>query len=285
MFAQPSFLKKPDIHKRHYLQLLGFLRTTYWDATELYVEKPLFKLPEIDLEDINIEDINIQEYLRLGNRLERFFSFIIKQSERYEMVAENIQIISNKVTLGEIDFLINDLENNQILHVELAGKLYLYDPEFSDDLQRWIGPNRRDSLERKLNKLKTHQFPLLFLPETLPFLESLNIHPDSIIQKMCMKMRQFLPWQMSDIPSLAYQKNIMGYYVNYLQFQQTYFKDFQYFMPEKQDWIINPIHGEVWMNYNEILEKIQWMHTQKQSPLIWLKKDERTFETLFVTFW
>ena len=285
MFAQPSFLKNPEINHRHYLQLLGFLSSTYWEDTEMYVGKPLFRLPEFSINNATIDDLDIHEYLRLGNRLERFFSFIIKQSERYEMVAENIQIISNKVTLGELDFLIKDRKKNEIIHVELAGKLYLYSPNYTTELERWIGPNLKDTLQRKLIKLKDRQFPLLYQQDTIKILKSLGVNTDVISQKMCMKIRQFLPWKMHELPALAFRNNIKGYYVNSRDFQDDYFRGHQYFMPEKQDWIVAPEYCEVWMTYKKILKKIKNMHNQHQSPMIWLKKDNKTYETFFVTFW
>jgi hypothetical protein len=47
--------------------------------------------------------------------------------------------------------------------MELAYKFYLFDPSISSEpINNWIGPNRNDSLQEKLEKLKTKQFPLLY---------------------------------------------------------------------------------------------------------------------------
>jgi len=56
-------------------------------------------------------------------------------------------------------------ENNKPIHLEIIYKFYLYDPSIGlTQLDHWIGPNRRDSLVKKLTKLKQKQLPLLYHP-------------------------------------------------------------------------------------------------------------------------
>ncbi|PID68528.1 MAG: hypothetical protein CR968_01435 [Flavobacteriia bacterium] len=285
MYNQPSFLKNPDAGRRLFLQLKGFMSDTYWRDTARFLDRPLFVLPDIAFDETTVKAINIHQYLRLGNRLERFFSLIIDQSGRYEMLAENVQVIVDKVTIGELDFIIRDNKTHDVIHVELAGKMYLYDPHSDVDIKHWIGPNRRDSLAQKLTKLRERQLPLLYHPETAKKLRELGIAEQEITQKVCLKIRQFLPWQFNGFPALSYPENVKGYYVSINDFDNDYFKAYHYFMPEKQDWIVHPENGEVWLTYQDILQHIKTMHEHRQSPLLWLKKPDGTYETLFVTFW
>jgi hypothetical protein len=63
---------------------------------------------------------------------------------------ENIQVIEDKKTIGEIDFIIEDKNTKQVIHMELAYKFYLFDPSISSEpINNWIGPNRDDSLQEK----------------------------------------------------------------------------------------------------------------------------------------
>lgn len=285
MYAQPSFLKEANQDKRHYLQLQGFMSNTYLTEASNLLKKEAFILPQIELRIEDIKRLNMPSYLRLGNRLERFFSFMIQESDCYEILAENVQIIENKVTIGELDFLVKDLENNEIFHVELGGKLYLYDTAFEDELSRWIGPNRTDSLLKKIDKLNALQFPLLYWESTLIHLEKLGIETENISQKICFKVRLYVPHNLIDSEfSYVSRENIKGYYIHFDTFLEEQYADYQYFMPEKQDWIVDPKFGEVWFSHQEILPMVQKMLVHKQSPMVWIK-DEDTYSSIFVVFW
>jgi hypothetical protein len=45
---------------------------------------------------------------------------------------ENIQVIEDKKTIGEIDFLLKK-NTKQVIHMELAYKFYLFDPSISSE--------------------------------------------------------------------------------------------------------------------------------------------------------
>jgi len=286
MFSQTSFLHEPNHQVRHFLQLKGFMFNSYLEIASDVLGKELFKLPEIDVSIDDIARLDMPKYLRLGNRLEHFFSFIIQESKDFEMLAQNIQIIENKVTLGELDFIIKNLKNNEIYHIELGGKLYLYDPNLEGELARWVDPNYTDSLLKKLDKLQTFQFPLLHHSFTQKTLTLLKIDPSQITQKICLKVRLFLPFSLKGtIPLYVEVQNIKGYYLKIFEFTKLEYADYQYFLPEKQDWIVEPKYGEVWYSQNEIIPKIEKMLSAHQSPMVWIKKEETVFETIFVVFW
>jgi hypothetical protein len=281
-----SFLQKPDELQRAYLQLKGFLSDTYLEVVSDLLAIPIFRLPKIYFDKQDLLRLKMPERLRLGNRLERFFSFVINESDRYELIMENHQIIHNKITLGELDFIIFDKQTLQQLHVELGGKLYLYDPAFKEELARWIGPNRKDSLLRKTATLKSKQFPLLYREETKKQLLSLGLNTDNLQQQVCFKARLFLPYSLkNNIPEFVASNNIKGFYVTLNEFISAEFKKNHYFLPKKQDWIVAPQYGELWYTFDIILKQVEIALLQKQSPMLWLKKPNQTYETLFVVWW
>jgi len=86
--------------------------------------------------------------IRLGHLAERIVSELIKSSSNYKVLYENIQVIEDKNTIGEIDFIIEEIITKRVIHMELAYKFYLFDPSISSEpINNWIGPNRNDSLK------------------------------------------------------------------------------------------------------------------------------------------
>jgi hypothetical protein len=261
------------------------MEDTYLIVAGELLDLPNFKLPEIQLTERDMNRVVVADNLRLGNRLERFFSFIIKESKQYEVVAENIQVFENKrITIGELDFILYDKAEDKYIHVELAGKIYLYDPTIENELSRWIGPNRRDSLVKKTKKLREKQFPLLYNKNTRETITPIDIAP--IQQQVCLKARLFTPYNLSNtkLPNVS-RSNIKGYYTNLEHFITWKTKAFLYFIPNKQDWIVDPKYGEIWRCFDEVLPIIKQALDNNMSPLIWMKKSEIDFESIFVVWW
>ena len=87
--------------------------------------------------------------LRLGKLVERFVSYELQQDSSIQIIAENIQIQQEKITIGELDCIL--FKNKTPIHLEIVYKFYLYDTTVGySEIERWIGPNRRDSLLQKL---------------------------------------------------------------------------------------------------------------------------------------
>ena len=95
---------------------------------------------------------------RLGIRFEHLLAFWLQDSayHPFTLLGQGIKRMEGQRTLGEIDFLILNQDTQNIEHWEVAIKFYLGE----DNLQaeHWLGPNRRDSLDRKLKHLCQHQF-------------------------------------------------------------------------------------------------------------------------------
>ena len=275
--------------KRLELQFQGFLATPpLWFKNDLF-DLPQFEFPRAPLlskETILAGSPSLLTNFVLGKRAESFFDLALTHSDRFQVIAQNIQIQREKITLGEIDFLIQDSINIRQLHVELVCKFYVYDPSFENELERWIGPNRKDTLLQKTEKLKQKQLPLLYKPETGPYLSELNLQSEKIQQEVCFKANLFIPKNLKnkEFEDINHQC-ISGFWIHSQEFTQTDYGKFQFLAPKKQDWCIDPKYGENWVSYSEIKESIGELFLQKKSPLIWVRKNNEQFERLFVVWW
>ena len=269
-------------------QLLGYLHTPpLWRGELLGLKQ--FEAGETEhrgLPDPKEAIPSLATNFVLGKRMESFFQLLIQSSDRYRLLANNIQISREKITLGEMDFLLKDTHTNQNIHLELVYKFYVYDPSFSSEEARWIGPNRRDSFLQKMDKLKQKQFPLLYQPETREYLKTLKLTPEDHIQQTYFKAKLFLPKALNK-HNITYlnQECIAGYYLSFNEFDSTNYRDFKYYAPPKQDWPIAPKFGTDWVSFSEIKEEIKTSFKKKKSPLIWMKRPNMAFEAFFVVWW
>lgn len=223
----------------------------------------------------------------LGKRMEEFFQHYVRYYSDQEILAHNEQIIHNKETLGEIDFLLKNVQSGEITQVELVYKFYLFDPEGDpEEFGRWIGPNKRDSLLKKLRRLQKRQFPLIFREETKPLLDRLGISAGEIIQKVCFKAWFFLPEGLpqEDYPEID-SEAVAGFYIKFREFSYDKFGRSLFFSPLKPNWPIFPEDNEEWMSFEDINKLILPLLTRKQSPLIWMKTSKTNFRRFFITWW
>lgn len=222
----------------------------------------------------------------LGKRMEIFFDHLLKHSEKYEVIAKNLQIFKGKITLGELDFLLKDRKTGIPYHIELVYKFYVYDPTFKDAAARWIGPNRKDSLLQKISKLEQHQLPLLYKEETREILNSYNLQLNEIEQQVCFKASLFLPKGIKEPETSEINKSCFaGYWIRIGDFNPLDYEDKLFQAPTKQDWPRDPSTNEDWVTYKEIHFQILELIQKKRSPLIWMKSGDNSFERFFVVWW
>jgi len=189
---------------------------------------------------------------RLGKLAEELFSIWLKNSADYKAVFENLQIIKEKQTLGELDVLLLDRLHKKYIHLELITKFYLYNPAFeANDIKAWIGPNRNDSLYDKTTKLKEKQLPLLYHQFTQKLL--LNYIPEkkNIEQQVCFKANLFVPIGFKEKLTVFNSNCIVGNYLTFIQFKEVHNHLNLYFCPTKQDWLRDPATQKEWMTFDE----------------------------------
>lgn len=100
---------------------------------------------------------------RLGLYFEQLWQLLISHQFNQTIIAANRQITHAGTTLGALDLLSYCNQQNTYFHYELAVKFYL-EAKLSDAETKWIGPNSRDRLDLKLDRLLHHQLPLAIDP-------------------------------------------------------------------------------------------------------------------------
>ena len=150
-------------------------------------------------------------------------------------------------------------------------------------LDHWIGPNRRDSLQLKLEKAKNKQFPLLYKDDCKPLLEELNLKTEDIQQRAFFKAHLFTPFQ-SEVEFPELNPNcVQGFYIN--SWEMELFKDCKFYIPIKLDWLIEPHTQVEWMSYSSTKQRIREFHQKNSAPLCWMKKPNGELHKLFIVWW
>ncbi|MEM9142609.1 MAG: DUF1853 family protein, partial [Bacteroidota bacterium] len=122
-------------------QCKGFLNTPpLWVNTQFGMQQ--FRFPEIDLTDLRPKAI--PNGMRLGHQMERVFRLLLEHDSTYVVLLSNLPIKGDNRTLGEIDFILREVQSQKSIHVELTYKFYLVVPEISEPIHRLTGPNKRD---------------------------------------------------------------------------------------------------------------------------------------------
>lgn len=261
-------------------QYLGYI-----NSHQLWNENSLRGLTQLNIEKINTSRLTSESKtrLRLGKRIEQFVSHELKQHNNIELLAENIQIRKDKITIGELDAIIK--QNREVIHLEIAYKFYLFDSSVGQsEIESWIGPNRKDSLVEKLDKLKTKQLPLLYNPETQNTLSELKLNVKEISQRVFFKAQLFVPFHSTKQSYKDINNNcIEGVYISEKQLKE--FSDCSFYIPEKIDWTITPHLNIEWFSYMDFTDQLAPLLQAKRSPLCWIKYPKGNLEKCFIIWW
>ena len=262
------------------LRYQGYLNThLLWKGNSIG-ELEQFELPINSKNDFN--NTTVKE-IRLGKLIEHFVFDELSQNKSIEILASNIQLIDHKLTIGEIDCLLKYL--NDYIHLEIIYKFYLYDKDISSsEIEKWIGPNRNDSLSKKIAKLKTKQLPILQHKKTREILNKLELDVDLFQQKVYFKAQLFVPFKLLN-KTFETVNNLCvnGYYLSFSEVKKLTTNLF--YIPIKLDWLIEP-HKEVkWLAYKDFLALISFELEKLKSPLCWIKSNEGKMQKVFIVYW
>ncbi|QDV51833.1 DUF1853 family protein [Gimesia fumaroli] len=121
-------------------------------------------LPEVpDFQAIDVP--HLENYLapysrfRIGTYFEGLVLYWLEHIRRLKIIARHQQIFEANQTIGEIDILFED-EAGVVNHWEIAVKFYLYDPGDNATGSHFVGPNVKDTFEKKMRRLFDFQLPL-----------------------------------------------------------------------------------------------------------------------------
>ncbi|OSY89169.1 hypothetical protein WH52_00485 [Tenacibaculum holothuriorum] len=262
------------------LQYEGFLKTPF-----LWHGKGVFDLIQFETVSNKTSTFSqtINKKLRLGKLVERFVSQELQQDNSVDVLAENIQIQNDKITLGELDCLLT--KDNVPTHLEIIYKFYLYDESVgSSEVDHWIGPNRRDSLLQKLTKLKEKQLPLLYSNYSKPYLNELNLNSSTIKQQVYFKAQLFIPLKKQEQFSTSLNNNcVYGFYIYPKQLKL--FSSCKFYIPNKLDWLVEPHSNINWSNFENFKNDVEKYLLQENAPLCWMKKQNGEVIKFFVVWW
>ena len=94
----------------------------------------------------------------LGSYFEVLFSYAIRHFSTLTVLLEHQQVVEQGKTLGEVDMLV-ETPDGTLLQFEIAIKFYLERPSLYPE--HWIGPNKNDSLYKKVSRARAHQLTIM----------------------------------------------------------------------------------------------------------------------------
>lgn len=127
---------------------------------------------------------------KLGIRAEALLVWALRQLPRFRLLAHQLQLRDGSICLGELDFLIVDQVFQRYEHWELAIKFFCWSGE------AWIGPDSKDCLTDKLQRMQGRQ---LALSQTPAFQAWLQQHYPEAAQsswqrRLLSRGFAFVPW-------------------------------------------------------------------------------------------
>ena len=135
---------------------------------------------------------------KLGHLYEQALALLIDSSEQLDLVAKNLQVFDGAGrTIGELDFVLQDISSGRHIHLELAMKFYLGVCGY--DGWTFPGPDPKDNWLRKLDRMRTHQWQLCQRPETKALLHE-RFGIQAISTEHLILGRIFYPHEVSEAP-------------------------------------------------------------------------------------
>ena len=267
-----------NLSKNIQAQYQGYLHTPILWKNSVFGLKQL----EFSTEKTTVFNETISENLRLGKRVERFVCSELEQNAAIEILLENEQVQNEKITIGEIDCVLKRYDTP--IHLEIIYKFYLFDEHVgTTEIEHWIGPNKNDTLLKKLTKLKDKQLPLLYNRLTKPLLDKLSLKVNEVQQAVCFKAQLFVPYQKEVEFKELNAECVNGFYVNLSEINQ--FTVCKFYIPTKINWLLEVQTQVKWLNYDLFSEKVTTITNNKTSPLCWIKFPNGNIQKFFVVWW
>jgi hypothetical protein len=264
-------------------QYEGFLKTPQLFKTSKSLNAEIFE-SNLSVDNSSIKDI-INELSRqkyLGKRAELFLLQYLMSSERYSEISHSLQIQDNNTTIGEIDMICYDNLFQKWIHIELVYKLYVFIGQDNfDDFTQWIGPNLKDRLSYKMDKLMSRQLPL---GQHQKILE--KIGADQIETYCCFKAKLFLKSDEDNfISNHLNDKCLSGHYLNIEEFKVLKYDKSVFYVPEKMNWICEAKSHSVWYDYDKAISVLKPSISEKRAKLVWQKNISGEVFEYVVVWW
>ncbi len=145
---------------------------------------------------------NLTEY-KLGLRFEAIVAHWIDLEPSLKLLAKNLAVHDGQRTIGEFDLIVDNAGTAE--HWELAVKFYLGTGDVLN-LDNWHGPDPSDTLERKINRLASHQLRLSQDPAGQSLLEQNGWDVRRV--RSLVKGRLFHPYQSFRLKNFLIPPNV-----------------------------------------------------------------------------
>ena len=214
-----------------------------WPDSQWYrqiYENTLPWLNRVDSDPAELDELLArQKDRRMGKYFETLWLYWLSHNPRYQIIANNLQIIIEGETLGEMDFIVYDKLTARTMHWEVAVKFYL-GADDTREMRNWHGPNLRDRLDIKVRHLMQKQSVFSRSEQVSLWLGQQGISIDQCT--VILKGRLYYPWktfaQMDQVhgqprvlsPALSAQDHLFGTWFNQREFEQA-FDNRQCFLP------------------------------------------------------
>jgi len=218
----------------------GEINDTHWWSHQDCLNEYSACLPALKILDQNpaplITHLEKVKSKRLGLRFEALVAYWIKISPNYKLLEQNIQIIKEGHTFGEMDFIIKEVCSQKVIHLEVAVKFYLGSPPYEDPFH-WFGTNTQDQLGKKIAHLKTRQTQLGKTHAN--YLKERGIEIDK--QHCFLKGRLFYPLGFDAPPNGVTSNHLRGRWFKNIPKQNTKLL----YPVDKSDWLAEIQHSDI----------------------------------------
>ncbi|WP_455365641.1 DUF1853 family protein [Kaarinaea lacus] len=212
---------------------------------------------------------------RLGYYFEYLVAFWLQQRLADDFFASHVRVFEQKRVLGEFDFLFTYKGGNTLVHWETAVKFYL---QFTHDDGEvlWYGPNARDRLDIKLDRVFNHQLRLSNSPQGKALLKEKGFQ--NVQAQTFFKGYLFYPvnsdWRQPGLlPDIIATDHLKGWwtYANKLQLPESEAGDRWQVLP-RLEWlaprIAKGVHPSTLMDTPQLLDFLDRHFAHNQPSLL-----------------
>jgi hypothetical protein len=119
--------------------------------------------------------LNTPPHYRLGHYVEALYACLLTDLLGWTLLARNLPVRDDGITLGELDFVVQNPLTRDVEHHEIAIKFYLGYHGSASHPPGWYGPNPRDRLDIKTTRMLQQQRQRALLPASLRALSARGI--------------------------------------------------------------------------------------------------------------
>lgn len=210
----------------------------------------------------------------LGHYFESLIEYWLSHWRRMAVHAVRLQVKGEERAIGEFDFLFRDRFRDIDYHWESAVKFFLR-YRHADGTDEWLGPNPRDTLQHKLQKVFAQQLPLARHPAAAPLLAQMGI--GRLHSKAFIKGYLFYPtstdWCRPDkVPSESSPRHLKGWWCHAAEAESIpcRTKEGRWFSLARHQWLsaVRSRDESPGMSRDEVLEFIRQHFAGSDKPLL-----------------